>query len=93
VDVWDTLTGAKAGELPVTPRCVAFSPDGRHLATGGRDHSVLIWLTPAPRLRAGAAPSVAERAGWWAALGGEAEGAYKAISPRWSPPRTRRWRR
>jgi WD40 repeat protein len=80
VDVWDTLTGEKAGALPVTPECVAFSPDGARMATGGRDHCVLIWEAPKVRQRKMAkAPSPAERDAWWAALGGDARGAYKAI--------------
>jgi hypothetical protein len=80
VDVWDTLTGEKVGSLPVKPECIAFSPDGTRIATGGRDHCVLIWEAPKPRQRTLAkAPSPAERDAWWAALGGEARVAYEVI--------------
>ena len=80
IDVWDTLTGQKVGRLPVTPSCVAFSPDGSHLATGDTDHTVLFW--EAPKVRApekGKAPSAAEREAWWEGLGGDAKDAYKVI--------------
>jgi WD40 repeat protein len=80
VDVWDTLTGEKACSLPVTPECVAFSPDGARLATGGWDHCVVIREAPKVRPRASAkAPSPAERDAWWTALGGDARAAYKVI--------------
>src|SRR5262249_36390032 len=70
----------KARSLSVTPKCVAFSPDGKYLATGGRDHCVLIWEAPKPRQRNRTkTPSVAERDAWWDALGGDAKDAYKAI--------------
>jgi hypothetical protein len=80
IDIWDTLTGTKVGALPVTPVCVAFSPDGLHLATGGRDHAVLLW--DAPRIQPptkAAPPPAAERDAWWTALGGEAKNAYQAM--------------
>src|SRR5262249_27728781 len=80
VDIWDTLTGAPASSLSGTPECVAFSADGKYLATGGRDHCVLIWEAPKPRQRNRTnAPSVAERDTWWDALGGDAKDAYKVI--------------
>jgi WD40 repeat protein len=80
IDVWDTVTGAKAGALPVTPECVVFSPDGLHLATGGWDHTILIWKAPtAQPPKKAKAPSAAECEAWWVALGGDAKDAYKAI--------------
>jgi len=81
IDIWDTLTGQKAGALPVTPSCVAFSPDGLHLATAGRDHAVLIW--EAPRIqpsKKATAPPAAERDAWWTALGRDAKDAYQAMA-------------
>jgi WD40 repeat protein len=80
VDVWDTLTGEKAATFPVTPECIAFSPDGVHMATGGRDHCVLVWKAPKVQRRTSAkVPSPAERNAWWAALAGDAPAAYKVI--------------
>ena len=81
IDIWDIVTGKKAGTLPVSPRCVAFSPDGMHLATGGWDHNVLIWEAPIIKLPkvVAKAPSAAECDAWWTALGGDAAHAYKVI--------------
>ena len=80
IDIWDTLTGAKAAALTVTPQCIAFSLDGLHLATGGYDHGVLIWEAPKllPPTNA-KAPSAMECDVWWTALGKDAKNAYKAI--------------
>jgi WD40 repeat protein len=87
IDIWDTLTGERAGELPVTPQCVAFSPDGQHLATGGRDCCVLIWDAPTVQPpKPVKAPSAAEREAWCAALSGDAEGAYQAIGQMTAAP-------
>ncbi len=80
LDIWDALTGEKAGALPISPECVAFSPDGRRIATGGRDHCVLIWEAPRiPPRRKAKAPTAAERDAWWPALAGNAKDAYAAI--------------
>jgi WD40 repeat protein len=80
IDIRDTLTGEIAGTLDVSPECIAFSPDGSRLATGGRDHNVLIWESPAiPQRKKGKEPSSAEYDAWWPALGGDAKVAYEAI--------------
>jgi WD40 repeat protein len=80
VVVWDILTGDRVGSLPVTPQCIAFSPDGLHLATGDRDHCVLIWKAPvSPPRKKAKPPTAAERQAWWTALGRDASTAYKAV--------------
>jgi WD40 repeat protein len=80
IDVWDALTGEKADSFAVTPECIAFSPDNLRLATGGRDHCVTIWETPKDgRAYREKPPWAKELEAWWAALGGDAAGAYKAV--------------
>jgi hypothetical protein len=48
VVVWEAATGRRVRSLEPHPggsRAVAFSPDGRLLATGGQDGSVAVWET------------------------------------------------
>jgi hypothetical protein len=80
IEIWDTARGKKAGELKVKPECVAFSPDGLHLATSGPHNDILIWEAPktTPPEKA-PDPSAKQRDEWWTALGGDAKGAYEAI--------------
>jgi WD40 repeat protein len=80
IDVWDVVTGNKAFSIPATPSCVAFSPDGSQLATGGRDQDILIWDVPNnPSPKNAKAPSAAQFNAWWTALGGNAQDAYTAM--------------
>lgn len=80
MDVWDIVTGKKVAHFPHTPNCIAFSPDGHHIATGGRDHGILIWDTPKIELPADTDPPLfRQRDEWWDELGATAGDAYKAM--------------
>jgi WD40 repeat protein len=85
VAVWHTLTGKQATTFqghtsPV--RCLAFSPDGKVLASGSADHTILLWdtsgLPAAPAAKAAA--TAGELQAWWEALPGPAAGAYSALA-------------
>src|SRR5262249_7292606 len=46
VIVWDVATGKALAELPAhagNVRAVAFSPDGKHILTGGTDRAARVW--------------------------------------------------
>jgi len=72
----------------MSAECVAFSPDGAHVATGGSDHTILIWEVPTilppdkePAL------SADEQDRWWTALGGDAGDAYKIVEQMMNAPK------
>ena len=46
VRLWDVRSGGRVqliSGLPAAVRLLAFSPDGRHLATGAGDHVAVLW--------------------------------------------------
>jgi WD40 repeat protein len=46
LQLWDVITGLPLAELqqhPAHVHSVAFSPDGRTLATGNADDTILLW--------------------------------------------------
>jgi hypothetical protein len=85
IAVWEVATGQEVarfpGQLPWT-WSLAFSPDGRTLAAGGGDATILIWdLTgrkSADRSRS-AAPTAMELVRCWDDLGAEAPKANRAV--------------
>jgi WD40 repeat protein len=48
IRLWDAPTGQLSMTLPGGALCLAFSPDGESLASGGRDGVVRIWKLPQP---------------------------------------------
>jgi hypothetical protein len=78
VIVWDTVTGNEirrfeAGQI----WHFAFSPDGKTLATGGTDGTVLLW--DATRLKPDTTVPAADGDTLWADLTADAPKAYQAI--------------
>jgi WD40 repeat protein len=81
VSLWEVATWQEVHRL-VGHRdeasCLAFAPDGRRLASGSRDFTVLVWdIAPAPGREAEARVDV-ERC-WRDLAGGDARAAYRAV--------------
>jgi hypothetical protein len=92
VRVHDLLAGKQLAAYPAPDvRCdvtdrgcgsqtLAFAPDGRTLATGHLDGTVLLWKVPPVAEKAG--KGIADRDGLWAALGSEAPAKARAAVER-----------
>ncbi|MBI3821881.1 MAG: WD40 repeat domain-containing protein [Planctomycetes bacterium] len=74
LSVFDAWTGARLGTLPGHAALVgalAFSPDGKTLASASGDHTILLWKNDVPLAvkPAKAEPSAKQLDAWWEALG------------------------
>jgi WD40 repeat protein len=81
--VWDVLTGERravyAGHVgPVT--CVAVSPDGKYVVTGGSGHTLLVWEVPAPTAARAVPLPTHQMERWWDDLAADAAVAYPAVA-------------
>jgi hypothetical protein len=91
VQLWEIVSGKQVGALPppegilalqrrACAAAIAFSPDGRTLATGHADSTILLWDVLRRSGTRGRAPTDAERDKMWADLAGaDAPRAYVAI--------------
>jgi RNA polymerase sigma factor (sigma-70 family) len=85
VQLWDAYSGQKIREIDGPQGAImslAFSSDGRTLATGGDDSTILLWDLAVPPLEGKqglAAPTAAEIDGLWSDLGADATKADRAI--------------
>ncbi len=51
ISLWDVEAGREVAWMPVESSEIAFSPDGKRIASGQMDSSVLIWDVAKFRLR------------------------------------------
>ena len=89
VNLWDTLTGDLVAGFRGHRRvvqCVAFSPDGRNLATASADHSVLVWEVPYPVARPMPVATAKQLQAWWTDLAADAVTAQCAARRSGQPP-------
>jgi RNA polymerase sigma factor (sigma-70 family) len=95
IRLWDSFSGEKIREFDVPQgrvAALAFAPDGRALASGGSDSTILLWnLSDAVRNVKRASLTTADLERLWSDLGGEAAKADSALwalalSPRQSLP-------
>jgi WD40 repeat protein len=84
INFYDTWTGERYRQLaghagPV--HAIAFAPDGKTIASGSADHTILIWKTPGPkRPTMDGDATKAQIQGWWDDLKGA--DAIKALEAR-----------
>jgi WD40 repeat protein len=85
ITLWSTLTGqhlftfqGHANEIA----CLAFAPDGKRLASGSADHTILIWQVPGVAPEKLLTDKVTEQQleDWWKDLGDSAAVAHQAMS-------------
>jgi hypothetical protein len=83
--LWEVLTGQEIRRVDVPQgmvRTLAFAPDGRTLASGGSDSTILLWdLTGGMKYGKSktAAPTAGDLPGLWADLAGDAAKADRAL--------------
>jgi hypothetical protein len=85
VSLWNTLTGQRLHTFKGHANqvaCVAFSPDGKRLASGSADHTILLWdVVSLPQLQPAAQKATAKQLeDWWQDLGGEASIAHLSLA-------------